>query len=387
MTPVPKYFIFFKPVHAVLLRYQANFGAVVSLTLTSLVALTGLLAPAEMRLSWTLSIAALTCYWITGQWSYANRVRTTFATHVNNASNGDWSIVEQIKSDPWLFNPLALELANIGSSVIQTAGSASGINANVNESATTIARNAEALSDRAEEISSMLEESASALEQFSSTVTHNARECQSAIQQVALCSQLADDSMLSFKRLLSTMQESHQMAEKVSSTMALIEDIAFKTNILALNASIEAARAGEHGRGFAVVAGEVRKLAQQASDFANQAKSVLIELKEGVNVCCELANWASEGVAEANQRVIEADQAIRDIAAASTEQSSGIEQIKQAVEQMALHTQHNATAVVQLISVSKTLRGEVESLESTFDQHRVAKASRAETITAEIQHA
>jgi methyl-accepting chemotaxis protein len=212
--------------------------------------------------------------------------------------------------------------------------------------------NTAALSQRAEEIAAMLEESAAAMEEFSATVERNTLNTREATQRAKKAANLVISAQGAMEALAATMQLTHDEAAKVLQSISLIEDIAFQTNLLALNAAIEAARAGEHGRGFAVVANEVRKLAQRASQSATDAKTIINICLAGLESSTELTAVAKTSIHHIATLVENTHGLIEEIAAASTEQSVGVEQIKVAVEQMATLTQQNAGAVDSMINVA-----------------------------------
>jgi methyl-accepting chemotaxis protein len=135
-------------------------------------------------------------------------------------------------------------------------------------------------------------------------------------------------------QVLDTMGEIIHSSKKIADIISVIDGIAFQTNILALNAAVEAARAGEQGRGFAVVASEVRNLAQRSASAAKEIKSLIGDTVEKVGVGAKLVDQAGATMNEILESVERVTDIMGEITAASQEQTSGIEQINQAVSQM-----------------------------------------------------
>ena len=149
---------------------------------------------------------------------------------------------------------------------------------------------------------------------------------------------------------------------KVVDIIGLIEGIAFQTNILALNAAVEAARAGEQGRGFAVVASEVRSLAQRSSSAAKEIKELISTSVQKIQDGSSLVETAGKTMTEVTQAVARVTDIMGEIAAASVEQSRGIEQINLAITQMDEVTQQNAALVEQAAAASTSLEGQGQQL-------------------------
>ena len=201
------------------------------------------------------------------------------------------------------------------------------------------------LSSRTEEQAASLEETASSMEELTSTVKQNAENAQQASALAANASEVAHKGSTVVGQVVDTMTDINQSSTKIAEITGIIEGIAFQTNILALNAAVEAARAGEQGRGFAVVASEVRSLAQRSSSAAKEIKDLITVSVQKFQNGSTLADEASKSMSDVTLAIGRVTDIMGEIAATSSEQSRGIEQINQAVTQMDEVTQQNAALV------------------------------------------
>src|SRR5690349_16748512 len=161
----------------------------------------------------------------------------------------------------------------------------------------------------------------------------------------------------------------NESSRKIADIIAVIDGIAFQTNILALNAAVEAARAGEQGRGFAVVAGEVRSLAQRSAEAAKEIKGLITNSVDRVDAGARLADEAGKTMIEVVDSVSRVSKIIGEIAGATSEQSTGIAQVNQAVADLDKVTQQNASLVEESTAASESLRelaAEMTSAVSVF---------------------
>ncbi len=225
-----------------------------------------------------------------------------------------------------------------------------------------IAAGNEDLSSRTEEQAASLEQTSASMATLSETVRQNADGAVQASELANNANNLSSVNAGAVSQMLETMSEIRGSSEKISDITGLIEGIAFQTNILALNAAVEAARAGEHGRGFAVVASEVRTLAQRSSSAAREIKDLILlsvfQVEQGLNQAKNVGS-NTENVSNAVRQVTDL---VNEIAAATTEQSKGIEQVHLAIGQMDEVTQQNASLVEEASSASKSLQEQAESL-------------------------
>ncbi|WP_284503147.1 methyl-accepting chemotaxis protein [Caballeronia sp. AZ10_KS36] len=229
------------------------------------------------------------------------------------------------------------------------------------------------LSQRTEEQAASLEETASSMEELTSTVRLNTENALQASSLATSASATAAEGGAVVQRVVSTMRDISDSSTKVAEIIAVIEGIAFQTNILALNAAVEAARAGEQGRGFAVVAGEVRTLAQRSATAAKEIKELIGSSVEHVNVGSALVLDAGKTMDELVISVKRVTDIMGDIASASNEQSTGIEQVNVAVSQMDEVTQQNAALVEQASAAAQAMAEQANSLRRAVSAFKVGQ--------------
>ena len=218
------------------------------------------------------------------------------------------------------------------------------------------------LSARTEQQASSLEETASSMEELTSTVKHNADNARQANQLAATATSVAAKGGDVVSQVVDTMNSIHDSSRKIVDIIAVIDGIAFQTNILALNAAVEAARAGEQGRGFAVVASEVRNLAQRSASAAKEIKALIDNSVGQVTIGNRLVGEAGSTMTEIVESVRRVSDIMEEISSATREQTQGIEQINEAVSQMDAVTQQNAALVEQAAAAAGSLQQQAEHL-------------------------
>ena len=308
-------------------------------------------------LSWVISRS------ITGPLQQALRVAETVAA-------GDLgSRIEVTGSDETaqLLRALATMNTNLARLVGQVRQSADAIGTGAQE----IASGNADLSQRTEQQASSLEQTAASMEQLTATVKQNAETARAASQIAAGASAAAESGGAVVGQVVGTMQEISASSQKIADIIGVIDGIAFQTNILALNAAVEAARAGEQGRGFAVVASEVRSLAGRSAAAAKEIKELIGASAQRVEQGTQLVAQAGQSVGEIVTQVKRVTDLIAEISAASNEQSEGIGQIGQAVQQLDHATQQNAALVEQSAAASESLQGQAVQLIALVGQFKL----------------
>ncbi|WP_433706008.1 methyl-accepting chemotaxis protein [Paraburkholderia sacchari] len=225
-----------------------------------------------------------------------------------------------------------------------------------------IAQGSLELSSRTEQQAAALQQTSAAMEQLTTTVRANADNAREASSLALSATLVARQGGVLVNDVVSTMEEINTGSKKVSDIIAVIEGIAFQTNILALNAAVEAARAGEQGKGFAVVAGEVRNLAQRAAASAKDVKELVQASVGAVDKGHTLVNRAGETVTAVVVEIEKVSALVKEIAEASDEQSQGLEQIVSAVGEMDDATQRNAALVEESTAAAEALKNQAAVL-------------------------
>ncbi|WGS50159.1 methyl-accepting chemotaxis protein [Paraburkholderia sp. D15] len=238
------------------------------------------------------------------------------------------------------------------------------------------------LSQRTEQQAASLQETASSMEELTSTVKQNADNAQQGSTLAANASSVAHKGSEVVGQVVSTMHDISESSTKIADITGIIEGIAFQTNILALNAAVEAARAGEQGRGFAVVASEVRSLAQRSSSAAKEIKDLITTSVEKIRDGSALAGEAGKTMSEVTQAVARVTDIMAEIAAASTEQSRGIEQINLAITQMDNVTQQNAALVEEAAAASKSMEDQGERLNEAVAFFQIARGEAGAEVAS-----
>ena len=253
-------------------------------------------------------------------------------------------------------------LKDMNGSLLTIVAEVRGGTDSIATSSTQIAAGNQDLSSRTEQQAGSLEETASSMEELTSTVKQNADNARQANQLAASASQVAVKGGEVVAQVVGTMESINASSNKIVDIIAVIDGIAFQTNILALNAAVEAARAGEQGRGFAVVASEVRNLAQRSSQAAKEIKTLIGASVEQVNAGSMLVAQAGSTMNDIVASVQRVSDIISEITAASSEQSVGIDEINRAIGQMDAVTQQNAALVEEAAAAAESMQDQAHKL-------------------------
>ena len=267
-------------------------------------------------------------------------------------------------------NRLADTMSEVISRVKQVAGE-------VHRGADEISSGNANLSQRTEEQSSSLEETASSMEQMTTTVKQNADNASQANQLALAARDQAEKGGTVVSQAVAAMSDINDASKRIADIIGVIDEIAFQTNLLSLNAAVEAARAGEQGRGFAVVASEVRSLAGRSATAAKEIKELIQDSVRKVEDGSVLVTQSGQTLEKIVSSVKKVSDIVAEIAAASREQAAGIEQVNRAVMQMEELTQQNAALVEQATAASQAMVEQASGLNEMLARFDVGATQAA----------
>src|SRR5450830_1153204 len=245
------------------------------------------------------------------------------------------------------------------------------------------------LSSRTEQQAGALEETASSMEELTSTVKQNSDNARQANTLASAAATVAVEGGSVVSQVVETMAAINDSSKKIVDIISVIVGIAFQTNILALNAAVEAARAGEQGRGFAVVASEVRSLAQRSAIAAKEIKILISDTVEKVGTGAKKVDEAGQTIDNVIVSVRKVSDVISEISTANGEQTTGLQQIHQAINQLDQVTQQNASLVEEVAAASELLSEQAMGLRKLVAffklDHRVQNNSTTTKVKAAMQ--
>ena len=233
------------------------------------------------------------------------------------------------------------------------------------------------LSSRTEQQAGSLEETAASMEQLTGTVRQNADNARQANQLAITASNVAIEGGSVVGQVITTMGSINESSRKIVDIIGVIDGIAFQTNILALNAAVEAARAGEQGRGFAVVASEVRTLAQRSAAAAKEIKGLIGDSVNKVDLGAKLVDQAGATMEQVVESIRRVTDIMAEITHASAEQTSGIEQVNQAIVHMDEATQQNAALVEESAAAAASMQDQAAKLAQAVGVFKLDGAAAA----------
>jgi methyl-accepting chemotaxis protein len=262
------------------------------------------------------------------------------------------------------FNGAIGQLHHTVSAIVSSTREVTNASAEISTSTTD-------LSQRTEEQAASLEETSASMEEIAATVKKNAENAQNASQSASATREVADRGGQVVAQAVEAMARIEDSSRKIADIIGVIDEIARQTNLLALNAAVEAARAGEAGRGFAVVASEVRSLAQRSSQAAKDIKDLITNSSSQVKDGVTLVNKAGSALTEIVTSIKSVAEIVAEIASASAEQATGLEQVNKALTQMDEVTQQNSALVEENAATAKTLENQAVAMTEQVSVFRI----------------
>jgi len=265
----------------------------------------------------------------------------------------------------------------------------------IGEMSTQVSIASHDLSERTQQQAASLEETAASMDELTSAVQKSTIQTEKANSLAHTAATEAEGGIVVMAQTLSAMTDISQLSRKIGDITSVIDSIAFQTNLLALNAAVEAARAGEHGRGFAVVAGEVRNLAQKSAEAAKDISSLIgsttQQIESGTKLV-EETNSVFEGMVG---KIKEVEHLVAEVAATTSDQTRGLEQVNGAVITLDKMTQQNAALVEQLSATADEMQREAGQqaefishfkIDPEFQDRQLHAHPNAEFSDAKMKH-
>jgi methyl-accepting chemotaxis protein len=305
------------------------------------------------------------------------------AVAMRTLASGDFTVVFPNLDRKDEIGDITGAASEMAGKVSSTLGEIKASGREVTNASAEISTSTTDLSQRTEEQAASLEETSAAMEELSATVKKNAENAQQASQSATATRDVADRGGQVVAKAVEAMAKIEDSSRKISDIIGVIDEIARQTNLLALNAAVEAARAGDAGRGFAVVASEVRSLAQRSSQAAKDIMDLITNSNGQVKDGVDLVSRAGASLTEIVESIKGVATIVADIANASIEQATGIEQINKALTQMDEVTQQNSALVEENAATAKTLEHQAKAMDEQFaffqiaagDEHRTSQVS------------
>lgn len=275
-----------------------------------------------------------------------------------------WTVIVNVSASALILAIIIMISSKIANHISSIAKQLSGASQNVTQSVHQLNEAGSSLSQSSTEAAASLEETVASLEELTSMVQVNADNARQAAALSSTSKESAEHGEKEIRKLIQSMNEISKSSKKIEEIISVIDDIAFQTNLLALNASVEAARAGEQGKGFAVVAEAVRALAQRSAVAAKDISTLIKVSVEQVEAGSKVADQSGEALGSILASVVKVADLNNEIAAASSEQSSGIQQINKAMNQLDQASQSNAASAEEIAATSGEINNLAQSTQS-----------------------
>ena len=259
---------------------------------------------------------------------------------------------------------IAYSFKNMRDAMVKIINEVNATSEKINNAAANLTQGSDDLSARTDAQASSLEETASAIEEMASTIKSSATHSVEGNDMMIASKKAVENGASVIAETTKNIEEVYESSEKIKSITKTIEDIAFQTNILALNASVEAARAGDQGRGFAVVASEVRNLAQNSQSSAKNITLLIENIYEKINRSAETARESQSIFNDIQSKIDGTAKIMQEISTTAVEQQTGVDQVNIAVSKIDGITQQNAALVDETTNYARELLDQSENLKN-----------------------
>ncbi|HNO77868.1 MAG TPA: methyl-accepting chemotaxis protein [Phycisphaerae bacterium] len=299
--------------------------------------------------------------------------RGEIAKLIEKASNGDLTARADASKLDGEFRESVESINKLVSNVCDTMRQVASAVEQIDDGASQVTGSSQQLSEGASEQAASLEETSSSLEEMAAMTRTNASNAAQVNELSSSARTAANEGDQTMGQLNQAMADINASSEKISKIIKVIEEIAFQTNLLALNAAVEAARAGEHGKGFAVVADEVRNLAQRAAQAAGETTGLIDESVKKAQEGTTVATSVGKALTSIVEQINKVSDLVDGISKASDEQAQGVDQVNTAVTQMNTVTQQNAAGSEELAAAAEQMSSQVACLRDMISQYKLVE--------------